>query len=80
MADTRVDHAIVVEYAERYDPLITVEEAAAIARVPIATIHAWSSAKRLDAFKTKVGRRVLFRRDAFVHYILGSAVGTEAGG
>ncbi len=80
MADTQVDDAIVAEVAEKYGPLITVPEAAAIARVPIATIHAWSSYGRLDAFKTKAGRRVLFRRDAFVRYILGSTAGTEARG
>jgi hypothetical protein len=62
--------AIVKEYAQRYDPLIQVEEAAIIAHVPPATIHAWSSAGRMDGFKLRSGRRVLFHRDAFVRFVL----------
>lgn len=65
--------AIVAEYAQQYAPLIQVEEAGRIAHVPPATIHAWSSAGRLDAFKLRSGRRVLFHRDAFVRFVLGGA-------
>lgn len=63
---------ILKEYAERYEPLINVGEAATIAHVPPATIHAWSSAGRLDGFKCRSGRRVLFHRDAFVRFLLDS--------
>jgi hypothetical protein len=63
--------SIVAEYARRYDPLICVEDAAEIAHAPRATIHAWSSAGRMDAFKVRSGRRVLFHRDAFVRFVLG---------
>ena len=69
MAKTDSD-AIVAEYAQHFDPLISVPEAARIAHVPPATIHSWSSAGRLDAFKLRSGRRVLFHRDAFVRYVL----------
>lgn len=58
------------EIARRYPPLITVEEAADIARVPRATIHGWSSAGKLDRFKHKCGRRILLRRDEFVRSLL----------
>ncbi len=70
--------AIVTEYAQRYEPLIQVEEAAKIAHVPPATIYAWSSAGRMDGFKVRSGRRVLFHRDAFVRFVLGGA-GRDAG-
>ncbi len=73
MARTDLD-AIVAEYAEKYDPLIQVEEAARIAHVPPATIHAWSSAGYMDRFKVRSGRRVLFYRDAFVRFVLGDGV------
>jgi hypothetical protein len=69
MVRTDVDD-IVAEYAQLYDPLIQVEDAGKIAHVPPATIHAWSSAGRLDAFKVRSGRRVLFHRDAFVRFVL----------
>jgi hypothetical protein len=70
--------AIIAEYAQRYEPLIQVEEAAKIAHVPPATIHAWSSAGRMDGFKVRSGRRVLFYRDAFVKLVLGDEAGMEA--
>ena len=69
MAKTEFD-AIIAEYAQRYDPLIQVEEAAKIAHIPPATIHSWSSAGRMDGFKLRSGRRVLFHRDAFVRFVL----------
>ena len=69
--------AIIAEYAQNYAPLIQVEEAATIAHVPPATIHAWSSAGRLDAFKLRSGRRILFHRDAFVRFVLAGG-GKEA--
>jgi hypothetical protein len=70
--------AIVAEYAQRYDPLIQVEEAARIAGVPPATIHAWSSAGYMDDFKVRSGRRVLFHRDAFVRLVLKGVGGMES--
>jgi len=70
--------AIIAEYAEQYDPLIAVEEAAKIAHAPTATIHAWSSAGRMDNFKVRSGRRVLFHRDAFVRMILDGVGGEGA--
>jgi hypothetical protein len=69
MAQTDLD-AIVAESAKNFPPLIQVEEAAQIARVPPATIHAWSSAGRMDAFKIRSGRRILFYRDTFVRFVL----------
>jgi len=63
--------AIVAEYGSTYPPLIGVEQAGEIAHVPSGTIHAWSSAGRLGAFKVRCGRRVLFHRDAFVRFVLG---------
>jgi len=77
MLQTNIE-AIIAEYAQRYEPLITVEEAAHIARVPPATIHGWSSAGRMDAFKVRSGRRVLFHRDAFVRLVLGESPDAEA--
>lgn len=67
------DDAILEEYATKYPPLITVEHASEIAHVPIATIYSWSSADRLDAFKVRVGRNILFRRDAFINFLLSNS-------
>ena len=62
-------------FAEKYDLLITVEEAAAIARVPEGTVRDWSSRGVLDQFKTRRGRRVLFDRDGFVRWLLDGGTG-----
>ena len=61
---------ILRNFAEKYPPLITIGEAAEIARVPVDTIYDWSHRGLLDNFKSKRGRRVLFDRDAFVRFIL----------
>jgi excisionase family DNA binding protein len=65
-----LNDGIYEEYAQRYPPLITVEQAAEIAHVPKATIHAWSSANRLDEIKIRCGRRILLKRDSFVRFVL----------
>jgi excisionase family DNA binding protein len=67
------DDGLLAEYAKKYPPLITSEEAAEIARVPIQTVYAWSSEGRLDSFKVRSGRRVLFKRDPFIKFLLGGA-------
>jgi excisionase family DNA binding protein len=68
------DIELLKQFSERYPPLITVEEAAEIARLPSSqTIYDWSSRGLLDAFKVKCGRRVLFKRDLFIRFILGAA-------
>jgi hypothetical protein len=62
---------LLAEYRSRYAPLITVPEAAEIARHESPdTIYDWSSRRLLDHIKVKVGRRVLFDRDGFVLYVL----------
>lgn len=61
---------LVAEYRKNYRPLITLPEAAEIARVPLATVHDWSSRGLLDAFKSKRGRRVLLELEAFVRFVV----------
>lgn len=67
------DNDLVCEYARNFPALITAAEAAEIARVPLQTIYAWSSEGRLDLIKLRSGRRVLFKRDSFVRFVLGGA-------
>jgi predicted site-specific integrase-resolvase len=62
--------ALVSEFAGLYPPLITVVQAAEIAQVPRATIHAWSSAGRFDEFKIRCGRYIRLHRDAFVRHLI----------
>ena len=57
-------------YAQKYASLITVEDAAAIARVPPKTIYHWSSLGKLDRCKARQGKHVRFTRDCFVLFLL----------
>ena len=61
------------EIAQKYPALITMDEAAEIARVPVKTIYDWSSRELLDSIKSKRGRRVLLIRDGFVRFITGNS-------
>jgi hypothetical protein len=58
------------EYAESYPPLITVEQAARIADVPVKTIYFWSSLGKLDGCKHRQGKRLRLSRDCFVSFLL----------
>ena len=62
---------IVADYAKRYPPLITVHEAAEIARhETAATIYDWSSRGLLDDIKSRCGRRLLLDLVGFVKFLL----------
>ena len=61
--------AHVDEYAARYPSLISVEQAATIAQVPLKTIYHWSSPGLLDGFKSKRSRHLRFSRDPFVRFL-----------
>lgn len=69
MTESKI-YELVAEYRRIYPPLITLPEAAEIARVPLATVHDWSSRGLLDGFKSKRGRRVLLELEAFVRFVV----------
>lgn len=62
---------VTAEYATKYPALISLDQAAAIAQVPIGTLYDWSSRGFLDAFKSVRGRHRRLVRDAFVRWLLG---------
>lgn len=59
----------IIEFAERYPALLTVDLAAEIAGVSKAAIYEWSSCGVLDDFKSHRRGRLLLHRDAFVRFI-----------
>ena len=69
MTDTATDR-LFSEFAKLYPPLITVDDAAAIARVPVATVYDWSSRGLLDAIKSKRGRRLLIDLRGFIEFLI----------
>ena len=61
---------LIAEYRKTYPPLITIDDAAAIARVPVATVYDWSSRGLLDGIKSKRGRRLLIDLHGFINFLL----------
>jgi hypothetical protein len=60
---------VIADHKVDYAPLITLDEAATIARVPIGSVYDWSARGLFDEFKTKPGRAVLLHRDSFLNFI-----------
>ena len=63
---------IVADYAGRYPAMISAQQTAEIAGVPLSTIYQWSSQGDLDGCKSKRGKHVRFSRDCLVLYVASS--------
>ena len=63
--------AMFVDPAEavKFPPVLTVDEAAQLARVPKQTVYGWSSQGLLKGCSRKVGKRLLILRDKFMQKI-----------
>lgn len=55
------------EWAERFPPILTVDQVAALLSVPKATVYDWSSRGLLRGCSAKVGKHLRFVRDRLVH-------------
>lgn len=53
-------------WASTYPPILTVKEAAALARVPVQTIYTWSSQKLLQGCGRRVGKHLRIIRNKFI--------------
>lgn len=56
---------------------LTAEEAAALLRLKVATLHQWSH-RRVGPPARKIGRRLLYRRDELVAWADAQVVGGDA--
>ena len=56
-------------WASKYPPVLTIQEASALTRVPVATLYDWRSRGLLDDCSARPGRSVLFYRDRLVLHI-----------
>lgn len=55
--------------AERFRPVLTLEDAAALLQVPVGTLRDWRSRGYLTGCCRKVGKRVRFLRDRLIHKV-----------
>ena len=53
-------------WAAKFPPLLTVDEAAALARVPKQTVYGWSSQGLLKGCSRRVGKHLRILRDRYV--------------
>jgi len=61
-------------WAERFPPILTVDQAAELIGVPKATIYAWSSSGRLRRCARKVGKHLRIFRGRFVERIFNEGI------
>ncbi|MHC4066095.1 MAG: helix-turn-helix domain-containing protein [Planctomycetota bacterium] len=58
-------------WGEAYPPILTVEQAARLAGVPVKTIYDWKSRGLLRECAARRGKRLRIYRDRFVRFLFG---------
>ena len=53
-------------YAERFPPVLTIEQTAALLQVPVQTVYQWRSRGLLGACCRKIGKHLRFYRDRLI--------------
>jgi hypothetical protein len=61
--------------AAKYPPILTIAEAAELARVPVGTIRDWRSRGLLDDCSRRIGRQVRFIRDRLIKQLFNDGLG-----
>jgi excisionase family DNA binding protein len=56
-------------WAERFPPVLTVQQVADLLQVPIATIYDWRSRGLLGSCCRKIGKHLRFYRDRLVYLV-----------
>lgn len=56
-------------YAEKFPPILTIEQAAELVQIPVGTLRDWRSRGLLDDCCTKAGKHIRFHRDRFMKLI-----------
>ncbi|WP_417390838.1 helix-turn-helix domain-containing protein [Gimesia sp.] len=62
------------EWADKYPPILTVDQAAELLSVPKATIYQWKSEGKLTDCVQKVGKHLRFLRDRLVLKLMSKGV------
>lgn len=61
-------------WAERFPPILAIEQAADLLQVPKATLYDWRSRGLLANCSRKVGKRVRFFRDRLIRQIFNEGI------
>ncbi len=62
------------DWATRYPPLLTVEEAAALLQVSRSTIYQWHSSGRLAGCAQRLGKHLRFYRDRLILKLMNEGI------
>lgn len=63
--------------AEKFPPVLTVDQAASLAQVPKQTIYAWHSQGLLTGCCRKVGKHLRFFRDRYIDKLFNKGLSSE---
>lgn len=75
LSDTEIARAFSdSKWAEKYPPVLTVDEAAELVSVPKATLYNWSSRGLLRGCARKVGRHLRIVRDKFIKRVFNEGI------
>lgn len=65
-------------WAQRFPPVLSIEQAAELLQLPKATLYDWRSRGRLGTCSRKVGKRVRFFRDRLLRLVFNDGLSDEA--
>lgn len=71
LTDGEISSALGAHWADRFPPILTLQQAAALAQVPVGTIRDWRSRGLLSDCSRKCGREVRIWRDRFIRFLFG---------
>lgn len=62
------------DWANRFPPILTVDQAADLLSVPKATLYAWNSQGKLKGCCQKLGKHLRFSRDRLVQTVMNEGI------
>lgn len=64
-------------WAERFPPVLTIDQAAELIQIPKSTLYDWRSRGVLDRCSRRVGKRVRFFRDRLIQQIFNEGLNSN---
>lgn len=62
------------EWASRFPPILTVDQAAELLSIPKATLYGWKSQGKLKGSCQKLGKHLRFSRDRLVQTVMNEGI------
>ena len=64
-------------WAERFPPVLTIDQAAELIQIPKSTLYDWRSRGVLDRCSRRIGKRVRFFRDRLLQQIFNEGLNSN---